>query len=117
MPPTNPKRGTAREFANLFDMALQHRGSTQRQKEVAVDLGLEPILLLRYAAGCLPDANRMDVEQTLAWNAWALSRVVAITKAARTNERVANLLDAVRNDKLDVTAGIQAELTELLEKL
>lgn len=116
MPPTKLRHKVGNPtaaFESIVDMALLQRGSTVRQRELAMDIGLDPTSIFRYASGSTPEGGRLDFERKLAKNPWALNCVSSLVIRARTDERVAQLLAASCTD----LPGLTAEFDKVLNQL
>lgn len=92
-PVPNPAAGPA-AFVDLLGTALR----TRNTPEVALASGVCVYGLCRYAAGVVSPGERQDIEHQLAASTWAMSRVVALVKGARTPGTIdTSILEAARS--------------------
>ncbi|MCA8920332.1 MAG: hypothetical protein KDD82_00910 [Planctomycetes bacterium] len=132
--PPNPGSPGAASWNQLVDQAVEERFRRARSVEAALASG-ELVVgeLVGFAAGCLsPDARR-NAQSFLARTPWALGRVTALVRGARSEGAqahgglAAKLLEAARTGKLSdgrrevaaalAAAGANAPLAELAERI
>lgn len=104
------------QFDQLLKTSVRERLRRARRSDAALGTGeLQMQVLCRYATGELQGQAHQDAQSSLSRSPWALSRVTALVKGARTpNSLAAHVLTAARAG--DVDAGRLAAL-ELLREL
>lgn len=89
-------------FPALLDAATRYRRGAAGT--AALDAGLDPNGLCRFAAGALPPTERRQVEAQVASTPWATTRIAALIRGARGNTNgglAKGLLDAARAGSID----------------
>lgn len=115
MPPTKRPQNTGgpASFVRLTDDAVRGLAEYRASATYAMDTGVDVVELCRYVAGVCTPTERLNIEQMLSHNPWAMSKVVALTKAARSNEKAKWLLAASRTGDLPIAE----ELVHLLDAI
>lgn len=91
-PAANPDGPTA--FAHLIDAAAR----APQTPDQALRSGVDVYGVIRYAAGVVSVDERTVIEAQLARSPWAMDRVVALVKGARTLGSIATtILDTARS--------------------
>jgi hypothetical protein len=95
-PPTAPTPGP--EFAPSVDAAAVGLHVYKQTAHHALALGVRAADLVRYVSGDVTRDERKALQELLARSDWAMSRVVALTKARRNpNSLAARLLEGEFN--------------------
>ena len=91
-PAPEPSNGPA-DFARLINTAIRARTPDRDLRS-----GVDVYGLCHYAAGDVPAAERIRVHHQLLASPWAMSRVIALVKGARTPGSLATtVLEAARS--------------------
>lgn len=105
-------------FSRLVDTALRERTAVVADPRWGLTSGeLRPQDVCRYAAGCATESERRDMEGYLLRAPWAMQRVTALVKGARTgntNPLAGRILEAARQGDVDPYRTAAAALFETL---
>ena len=78
-----PEKSGAKAFENLVDESIRVCREQRHAAEHALNSGVDPESLIRYASGALSVSEREDVESLLSHSSWAMGRVIALVRSRR----------------------------------
>jgi len=121
--PMPSKKSPRVGFSDLVDSAIQSRTALQNTAGFALSTGVDPQTLIDYARGRASPAVKSEAEMMVMSSPWAMSRVLALVRAARDPSSLgAGILRTVGNTNpyewgMTRTEDPQMDLALLLERI
>ena len=113
MKPQDPMRSTTSapaQFEALLFKTTAELTAYRKTSSHALDIGVRPRELVRYARGDLDEVARVDFQRLLTQSPWALGRVVAIVKAQRVGSDYESVLNNVLATDVDTKGALLLDL-------
>lgn len=111
IPESKPVTSTGTTWGTLVGAAV----ATRRTFDHALNIGLDPALLLRYANGSCEEADRGFIQTLLGRSPWAMRAVTGLVKAARDpKSHAAQILRTTRSS--DLTCASDKALCREIEE-
>jgi len=83
-------------FENLVEDAICQGVSHKQTYQTALQLGLDPVEMCRYAAASMSDDEREGFQSMFASQPWVMSRIVALVKGSRKPGLAFNIIELAK---------------------
>jgi len=114
--PATPKQTSTASFNEVLDAAVKTGIDYKKTRDHALKIGVDPQEIIEYAKGNRP----AGAEAMFARSPWAMSRVVALVKAARRPGSLGYNLLSSPDDSISAGSGIkrgEGHLAALLDQV